>query len=187
MLKKIVIYFMSAFLVVCAYGITMMHVRYQNPERHIYEIGETFQIDDLEFCVNKVDELPYDEFIQKNQIDDLRTEDLGFEENVISAEIEVVNQGEKEEKVPLYLIPISSRTSSTCSDYYLQLELAECDIRDYPYYVLQPGESIVGTVTYEIGTVVFGIDDGYFLNQVPLELVFHCYPDRYSVRLNDLW
>lgn len=184
MLKKIRCLLICLFVGICSVLILKQHIFYPQPVRTQYATQEVVSIGPISLQVEKVKTYSIREFCDTFQLN-LAEENLPSDANVqvILVTLAIENTGADPQDVSVTSIELSSPDSSDSLEFMSFKALNP----NYLPLTLEPDQKAHLLIPYiEYGTL-FGVKEGNLLDTIPLQLCYRLYPEKITVRLNDLW
>ena len=184
MFRKICYLFVCLFVVFSSVLIVKQHVFYPQPVQTQYDLHDVVLIGPLSLQVEKVETYSVHDFSETYQLN-LAEENLSDNENIqiILVSLSIENTGTNSEDVAVTSIQLSSMDCMDSLEFMSYKSLNP----NYIPLTLEPNQKAHILLPYiEFGTL-FGVKQGNLLDVIPLQLCYKLYPEKITVKLNDLW
>lgn len=184
MFRKIRCVLICLFVAFCSVLIVKQHIFYPQPVHTQYGLHDVVSIGPLSLQVENVETYSVHDFSEMYQLN-LAEKNLSENDNVqvIMVSLSIENTGTDPEDVDVTSIQLSTLDCMDSLEFISYKSLNP----DYIPLTLEPDQKVNVLLPYiEFGTL-FGVKQGNLMDTIPLQLCYKLYPEKITVRLNDLW
>lgn len=176
------------FLICCVVGYIDQDIKYPQVQYRTYTMHEPFELNGYEFEVEDAKTYDFKKFAQEHSLT-LAELNLDAGKNnmqVLMVKVKATNISSEPKSLNFSQLMISSKDKANVLELVTFMQLHD-DYSDILCPTLQPQESAEIELPFVESGIYWGVTKGDILDEAPLQVVFKLYPEKFAVRLNDLW